>query len=131
MPTSLREIPSLSGSAKRFRKELVPFSLVPVELVIKFYPQIISERIQLDSLTIPPSKTPFVETLSTSNAPSYQLSVSYVRSTNGGKSLLAKGRTKAAQTYSAFFDEKGAMNQEAFERWVGDLVESSMDGKSA
>ena len=93
--------------------------------------QIIGERIQLNSTTLPVSPSALSTTPSPANAPSYQLSISYVRSTNGGKSLLAKGRTKASQSYSAFFDEKGTMNQVAFERWVGELVEQGMDGKSA
>jgi len=102
-----------------------------VIVTINIISQIITERIQLESLTKPLSKSPLTETTSPVNAPSYQLSVSYVRSTNGGKSLLTKGRTSAAQTYSAFFDENGTMDQEAFERWLGALVESSMDGKLA
>ncbi|KAF9528419.1 microsomal signal peptidase 25 kDa subunit-domain-containing protein [Crepidotus variabilis] len=93
--------------------------------------RIITERIHIDSTTIPVSKSPLTTSVSPSNSPSYLLTVSYVRSTNGGKSLLAKGRAKAAQTYSAFFDETGTMDQEVFERWVGELVESSMDGKLA
>lgn len=91
--------------------------------------QIISERIQLSSSTLPAS----TKSLSPSpaNSPLYQLAVSYVRSTNGGKSLLAKGRTKSSKAFSAFFDEQGTMDQEAFERWVGELVEQGMDGKLA
>jgi len=91
--------------------------------------RIITERIELESATIPPSKYLSKEAPSSANSPSYQLTVSYMRSTNGGKSLLAKGRTNAAQSYSAFFDENGTMEQEAFERWLGELVESTMDGK--
>ncbi|PPQ92269.1 hypothetical protein CVT25_008577 [Psilocybe cyanescens] len=94
-----------------------------------FSKRIITERIHLTSSTIPATQSS--TSLSPSNSPSYQLAVSYVRSTNGGKSLLAKGRTKAAQTYSSFFDEQGTMDQERFERWVGELVEQGMDGKSA
>jgi len=45
--------------------------------------------------------------------------------------LLAKGRTNEVKEYSAFFDEKGVMAQEVFERWVGELVEAVMDGKGA
>ena len=93
--------------------------------------QIIGERIQLNSTTLPVSPSTLSTTPSPANAPSYQLAISYVRSTNGGKSLLAKGRTKASQSYSAFFDEKGTMNQVLFERWVGELVEQGMDGKLA
>ncbi|CAA7267210.1 unnamed protein product [Cyclocybe aegerita] len=97
-----------------------------------FSKRIITERIHLDSNTVSPSKSGKISTtVSASNAPSYQLSVSYVRSTNGGKSLLAKGRTRASQPYSSFFDEQGTMNQEVFERWVGEQVEQTMDGKLA
>jgi len=94
-----------------------------------FSKRIITERIHLSSTSLPSS--PSSSSLSPANAPSYQLGVSYVRSTNGGKSLLAKGRTKASQSYSSFFDEQGTMDQDAFERWVGELVEQGMDGKSA
>jgi len=93
--------------------------------------RIITERIELESVTAPPSKYPSKEVASPANAPSYRLTVSYMRSTNAGKSLLAKGRTNAAQPYSAFFDENGTMDQEAFERWLGELVESTMNGKLA
>jgi len=92
--------------------------------------RIITERIELDSATIPSSKLS-KEVASPTNAPSYQLTVSYMRYTNAGKSLLAKGRTNAAQSYGIFFDENGTMDQEAFERWLGELVESTMDGKLA
>ncbi|KAF9010097.1 microsomal signal peptidase 25 kDa subunit-domain-containing protein [Cyathus striatus] len=47
-----------------------------------------------------------------STPPAYQLSLNYVRSTNGGKSLLAKGKTKGKRGYNAFFDEQGVMDQE-------------------
>jgi len=96
-----------------------------------FSKRIIGERIQLNSTTVPVSSSTLSTTPSPANAPSYQLAISYVRSTNGGKSLLAKGRTNACQSYSAFFDEKGAMDQVVFERWVGELVERGMDGKLA
>jgi len=92
--------------------------------------RIITERIELESATLPPSKLS-KETPSPSNAPSYQLTVSYVRSTNAGKSLLAKGRANTSRPYSAFFDENGTMDQDVFERWLGELVESTMDGKVA
>lgn len=94
-----------------------------------FSKRIITERIQLTSSTLPPSQKSLSP--SPANSPSYQLAVSYVRSTNGGKSLLAKGRTNASKAFSSFFDEQGTMDQEAFERWVGELVEQGMDGKLA
>lgn len=31
--------------------------------------------------------------------------------------------------YSAFFDEEGRMDQERFEKWVGELVENAMEGR--
>jgi signal peptidase complex subunit 2 len=96
-----------------------------------FSKRIISERIHLSSTTIPPRAASSPGTVSPLHAPSYELSVSYVRSTNGGKSLLAKGRTRASRAYSAFFDEQGVMDQAIFEQWVGELVEQGMDGKSA
>jgi len=91
--------------------------------------RIISERIHITSSTIPASKPS--TSLSPANSPSYELGVTYVRSTNAGKSLLAKGKTKAIQHFSSFFDEEGTMQQEAFEQWVGELVEQAMDGKLA
>jgi signal peptidase complex subunit 2 len=57
--------------------------------------------------------------------------LNYVRSTSGGKSLLAKGKTQGAKEYNKFFDEKGTMDQERFEQWVGELVEQAMGSKSA
>jgi signal peptidase complex subunit 2 len=83
--------------------------------------QIVTERITLSSSTEPVSKT---------KPPAYQLSLNYVRSTSGGKSLLAKGKTRGTKEYNAFFDEQGTMHQEVFERWVGELVEQAMEGKS-
>lgn len=54
-----------------------------------------------------------------------------MQSTSGGKSLLAKNRAQGSKEYSAFFDENGVMVQEVFERWVGELVEGTMEGKAA
>ena len=54
-----------------------------------------------------------------------------MRSTNAGKSLLARGKTRDAQAYNQFFDEAGVMQQELFEAWVGKLVEEGMEGKTS
>jgi len=86
-----------------------------------FSKRIVTERITLSSATEPAAG---------SKPPGYELSVTYVRSTSGGKSLLAKGKTRRVKGYNAFFDEKGTMDQEAFERWAGELVEQAMEGKS-
>jgi signal peptidase complex subunit 2 len=106
-----------------------------------FSKRIVSERITLSSKIQPCSSNPSKSTIvSTTNStqprpslsqPAYSLTVSYVRSTSGGKSLLAKGKTTAVEEFGRFFDERGVMDQEAFERWVGGLVEEGMEGKVA
>lgn len=95
--------------------------------------QIVTERITLSSRTQPAKKIKPSPTNknATSTPPAYILSISYVRSANAGKSLLAKGKTKVERGYTAFFNEQGTMDQEAFEKWVGEAVESAMDGKNA
>jgi len=87
-----------------------------------FSRRIVSERISLSSRTVP---------VKGSSPPSYSLSISYVRSSSSGKSLLAKGKTQRVQGYNAFFDEEGTMDQEIFEKWVGELVEEAMEGKQS
>ncbi|KAF8069131.1 microsomal signal peptidase 25 kDa subunit-domain-containing protein [Lyophyllum atratum] len=87
-----------------------------------FSKRIITERITISSTTKPVKKT---------NPPQYSLSLHYVRSTSGGKSLLAKGKTQGAKEYNAFFDEPGTLDQERFEQWVGELVEKTMEGKTS
>jgi len=87
-----------------------------------FSKRIITERITISSTTKPVKKT---------NPPEYSLLLHYVRSTSGGKSLLAKGKTQASKEYNAFFDEQGTLDQEVFERWVGELVEQTMEGKTS
>jgi len=84
--------------------------------------RIVTERITLSSTTEPADRQ---------KPPAYSLSVSYLRSTNGGKSLLARGKTRDAQPYNQFFDEAGVMHQENFEAWVGKLVEEGMEGKAS
>ncbi|KAI0728475.1 microsomal signal peptidase 25 kDa subunit-domain-containing protein [Fomitopsis betulina] len=85
-----------------------------------FDKRIVTERITLTSTTTP--STP-------STPPAYALGLSYVRSTSGGKSLLGRGRSKGERGYNAFFDERGVMDQVAFERWVGEMVGQIMEGK--
>ncbi|GBE88723.1 hypothetical protein SCP_1401280 [Sparassis crispa] len=86
-----------------------------------FDKRIVTERITLTSATKP--STP-------STPPAYALTVSYVRSTSGGKSLLGRGRAATERGYNAFFDERGVMDQAAFERWVGQLVGRVMESKA-
>ncbi|KAG3230035.1 hypothetical protein P692DRAFT_20718221 [Suillus brevipes Sb2] len=96
-----------------------------------FSKRIITERITISSRTLPVPSSKLSLKPSPTNSPSYSLSINYVQSTSGGKSLLAKGRTHEVKEYSAFFDEKGVMAQEVFERWIGELVEAVMEGKGA
>ncbi|KAG6332444.1 hypothetical protein ID866_6650 [Astraeus odoratus] len=93
-----------------------------------FSKRIITERITISSRTMPVS-SPSLRA-SPSNSPSYFLNITYLQSTSGGKSLLCKHRAQGSKEYSAFFDEKGVMAQETFERWVGELVEGAMEGKT-
>lgn len=62
--------------------------------------------------------------------PQYSLTVSYLRSSSGGKSLLGKGRTTTQRGFNLFFDERGVMDQGEFERWIAGVVGGIMDGKS-
>ncbi|KAG5349447.1 hypothetical protein C0989_003878 [Termitomyces sp. Mn162] len=87
-----------------------------------FSKRIITERITISSTTTPVKK---------SKPPAYSLSLHYVRSTSGGKSLLAKGKTQSHKGYNAFFDGLGTLDQEKFEQWVGGLVEQAMQGKTS
>jgi len=107
---------TFSKRVRRICKPIDTLSLTFVSL------QIITERITISSTTIPVKKT---------RPPAYQIQLNYVRSTSGGKSLLAKGKTRGEKEYNAFFDEKGTMDQERFERWVGELVEEAMEGKAS
>ncbi|KIM70680.1 hypothetical protein SCLCIDRAFT_1206816 [Scleroderma citrinum Foug A] len=93
-----------------------------------FSKRIITERITISSRTIPVSSPSLRK--SSSNAPSYSLNITYLQSTSSGKSLLCKNRTQGSKEYSAFFDDRGVMAQDVFERWAGELVEGAMEGKS-
>ncbi|KAI0090423.1 microsomal signal peptidase 25 kDa subunit-domain-containing protein [Irpex rosettiformis] len=81
--------------------------------------RIVTERITIASTTTP-SKP--------SSPPAYSLTLSYVRSTSGGKSLLGKGRSNASKGFNGFFDEQGRLDQEVFERWVGEAVSGVIEG---
>ena len=80
-----------------------------------------TEHVDISSRTLPH--------LTPGASPRYRVSVSYVRSSNGGKSLLGRGQASEERPYSDFFDEEGTMDQERFERWLGPLVERVMDGR--
>uniref|UniRef100_A0A4Y9XQP7 Signal peptidase complex subunit 2 n=1 Tax=Dentipellis fragilis TaxID=205917 RepID=A0A4Y9XQP7_9AGAM len=95
-----------------------------------FDKRIVTERITLASRTSPAPPAPKDSTSSTPSAnpsPQYTLNSTYIRSTNAGKSLLAKRQAVDSRGYSAFFDVNGVMDQGAFEAWVGELVGRGMD----
>jgi len=83
-----------------------------------FDKRIVTERITLSSRTQPSSPE---------NPPAYSLSLTYRRSTNGGKSLLNRGQASESRPYTAFFDEEGVLNHDRFEIWVGEIVGRVME----
>ncbi|TBU38726.1 microsomal signal peptidase 25 kDa subunit-domain-containing protein [Dichomitus squalens] len=86
-----------------------------------FDKRIVTERITITAKTTP--STP-------SSPPGYALGLAYVRSASGGKTLLGKGRASEERKFTEFFDERGVLDQERFERWVGQVVGRVMDGKA-
>jgi signal peptidase complex subunit 2 len=108
------------GKRKTFSKRVRFHSSLSTRPSAHKIPQIITERVTLSSRTIPSTPT---------KPPHYSLSLNYVRSTSGGKSLLARGKTRSSGEYNAWYDEAGVMDQEGFEQWVGQLVEGAMVGK--
>ncbi|KAI0355888.1 hypothetical protein OH77DRAFT_1424147 [Trametes cingulata] len=86
-----------------------------------FDKRIVTERITITSRTVP--STP-------QSAPKYALGLAYVRSASGGKTLLGKGRAHEERAYTEFFDARGVMDQERFERWLAGVVGRVMDGKA-
>jgi signal peptidase complex subunit 2 len=109
------------GKRKTFSKRVrTPFPSTSTLTHLTPSTQIITERLTLSSQTQPARKhTP----------PTYTLSATYVQSSSGGKSLLARGKASESKGYNAFFDENGVMHQVVFEQWVGGLVERVMEGR--
>ncbi|KAI0002134.1 microsomal signal peptidase 25 kDa subunit-domain-containing protein [Russula compacta] len=83
-----------------------------------FDKRIVTERITLSSRTKP--STP-------DSPPAYALSLTYRRSTNGGKSLLNRGQASEWRPYTSFFDEQGVLDHDRFETWVGEIVGRVME----
>ncbi|KAN0127392.1 Microsomal signal peptidase 25 kDa subunit (SPC25) domain containing protein [Lactarius tabidus] len=78
-----------------------------------FDKRIVTERITLSSRTKPSNPE---------SPPAYSLSLTYRRSTNGGKSLLSRGEATEYHPYNGFFDEQGVLDHDRFEIWVGEVV---------
>jgi len=94
-----------------------------------FNKRIVTERITISTRSIPHSQSSS-STKSSSPCPSYSLTVSYLRSTSSGKSLLAKGKTTRTRPFNEFFEESGTLDLDVFEGWVGEAVEEIMDGEA-
>jgi len=93
-----------------------------------FDKRIVTERITITSQTVP-------HTLKSSGhkpspCPSYNFTISYLRSASSGKSLLAKGKASKTRPYNELFDEDGLLDVSIFEAWVGQAVEDVMDGEA-
>ena len=90
-----------------------------------------TERLNISSNTLPAAKPSTPPSPAAYPSPQYSLTLSFVRSTSGGKSLLGKGRASRARPYTSFFDAAGVMDQAAFELWVGEVVWEVMEGRGA
>jgi len=93
-----------------------------------FDKRIVTERITITSQTVPHSLKPSSD--KPSPCPSYNFTISYLRSASSGKSLLAKGRIFKTRPYNELFDEDGVLDVSVFETWVGQAVEDVMDGEA-
>jgi len=88
----------------------------------------VTERITIASQTVPHPLKP--STNKHSPCPSYNFTISYLRSASNGKSLLAKGKASKTRPYNELFDEDGLLDVSTFETWVGQAVEEVMDGEA-
>jgi len=93
-----------------------------------FDKRIVTERITITSQTAPHSLKSRTDKYSL--CPSYNFTISYLRSASNGKSLLAKGKTSKIRPYNELFDEDGLLDVSIFETWVGQAVEDVMDGET-
>lgn len=89
----------------------------------------LAKRIETENITVSTNTVPVSASRTGGVVPKYRASVAYIRSSNGGKSLLGKGKVVEEKPFNEFFDEEGTMDQEAFERWVGNLTERVIDGQ--
>jgi len=88
----------------------------------------VTERITITSQTVPHSTQPSTD--KPSPCPSYNFTISYLRSASSGKSLLAKGKASKTRPYNELFDEDGLLDVSIFETWVGQAVDDVMDGEA-
>ena len=94
--------------------------------------KLLAKRIETEFITIstrtefPSRSSRKANTTSSHQPPQYSVTIQFVRSSNGGKSLIAKGNVIGVRGYNEFFDEEGTMDQERFEKWLAELVEDVM-----
>jgi len=93
-----------------------------------FDKRIVTERITITSQTVPHSLNS--SAAKSSPCPSYNFTITYLRSASSGKSLLAKGKASKTRPYNELFDEDGLLDVSVFETWVGQAVEDVMDGEA-
>ncbi|KAM0749607.1 hypothetical protein T439DRAFT_381194 [Meredithblackwellia eburnea MCA 4105] len=77
----------------------------------------------VDSILAAVSLAPTPEPASAADAfPSYKLSVSYVHSSNNGKSLIHHADATLEKPFAAWFDEEGSLWKEGFEKALEELL---------
>jgi len=88
----------------------------------------LSSRIETEKINIKSETTPAP---SPSYSPLYCLSITYSRSSNGGKTLI-KGSVLAKQErpYTSFFDSEGNFDESQFIAWVTELSSKLVEDKS-
>ncbi|KDQ06905.1 hypothetical protein BOTBODRAFT_140652 [Botryobasidium botryosum FD-172 SS1] len=88
-----------------------------------FAKRVESERITIASRTVPHAPSPLAGTPAITNAPSYSLTLSYVRTSGGGKTLIRRSNlADQVQSYSAFFEDDGTLDEVKYSAWVEELV---------
>jgi len=75
--------------------------------------RILTERLTVSSKTIKSTPT---------TPPQYSLDISYLYSSNGGKTVIKRGRESGQKEYNTLFDSDGQLSLENLEQWVEGLV---------
>jgi len=56
--------------------------------------------------------------------PHYKLTIQYMRTASGGKSLIRKAKAEDERCYADFFDQQGLLDESRFAMWVQALVQN-------
>ncbi|KAF8325018.1 microsomal signal peptidase 25 kDa subunit-domain-containing protein [Cantharellus anzutake] len=85
----------------------------------------LSSRIETEKITIDAETS-----LSPSSSPLYCLSLTYVRSSNSGKTLIRRTQlNKQERPYTSLFDSEGNFDQSRFTAWLHELSLGLVDDK--